>query len=443
MYKSEQLIERWKPVLDQEGLTPIKDPYKRAVVSILLQNARDAMIGERVANGELVLEAGPTVQTDGGVTYGTAGTIKGFDSVLLGMLRRSQPNLVAFDLCGVQPMKSPVSMIFALRARYVDDAAAANWSEALYNEADTSHSGTGTHTTDLEDAMFPLASRNSDFGIGTGMSTASAEALGVSGGTAWAEMGISIERTSVTALTRGLKAEWSTELQQDLQNVHGINAENELSNILSTQILAEQNREIIRLILKLAKAGAAVGTTAAGIFDLDTDSGGRHFLEKVKGLMYQIEREANVIAKETRRGRGNKILCSSDVASALSIAGLIDSSGLKDNLKVDDTGNTYVGVLNNRFDVYVDPYYSSAATANFFVVGYKGPNAIDAGLFYCPYVPLQVTKVTDPSTMQPKMGFKTRYGIAANPFACTTPGHTGIETGYNCYYRAVQVNNIL
>lgn len=441
---SNTLVNKWAAVLDHEGLPKIKDEYRKIVTAQLLENTEIELLQSRSGMTNLN-ESNPTMTTDGGITYASTGTIKGFDSVLMGLVRRNAPNLMAYDLCGVQAMKTPASMIFALRSRYVDNATKASWTEALFNEADTSYSGTGTHGADLADAIFPLDSRSTDLTFGTGMATDDAESLGASGGTAYKEMGISIEKVTATAKSRALKANWSIEIQQDLQNVHGENAQNILSNMLSTEIVAEQNRELARLLYKVAKKGCATGQVAtAGTFDLDVDSGGRWFKEKIIGLMYQIDREANVIAKETRRGRGNIVVCSSDVASALAMAGLVDNAGLKsENLKVDDTGNLYCGVLNSKYDLYIDPYYNASAVTQFVLIGYKGPTAEDAGIFYCPYVPLTMTgPVTDPATLQQVIGFKARYAIVANPFAAAE-GSSGLSVGANVYYRIFGVSNII
>jgi hypothetical protein len=347
-----------------------------------------------------------TNQVGAGVTYTGNANLKGYDPILIAMVRRLMPNLVAFDLCGVQPMSAPVGLIFALKSRYTSQAG----DEALFQEAKTQYAGTGVHSAPL-DPFDPALS------TGRPMSAAAGEQLGVLGGTAIAEMAFSIDRVSVTAKTRALKAEFTIELQQDLKAIHGLDAETELANILSNEINAEINREVIRTIYLIAVAGAQQNVTVPGEFDVNLDSNGRWLVEKFKGLMYQLERDANQIAKETRRGKGNIVLTSSDIASALSMAGLLDNAtNLKDNLKVDDMGNTFVGTLNGRLDVYIDPYSITGST-NFYVVGFKGKNAYDAGLFYCPYVPLQLVKALDPNTFQPKIGFKTRYGLVSNPFS--------------------------
>jgi hypothetical protein len=355
------------------------------------------------------------------------------------------PSLIAYDICGVQPMTGPTGLIFAMKARYTSQAG----TEALFNEADTKFSGTGTHTG--SDVLKALSAAN--FSTGTGMATATAEALGDSAANAFAEMAFSIDKATVTAMSRALKAEYTMELAQDLKAIHGLDAETELANILSSEILAEINREVVRTIYRNSKQGAARDTTAAGIFDLNTDSNGRWSVEKFKGLMFSIERDANVIARDTRRGKGNIILCSADVASALTMAGLLDyTSGLSDNLNVDSTGNTFAGTLNGRFKVYVDPYMnmgvpysgSGASTNQYYVVGYKGTSPYDAGLFYCPYVPLQMVRAVGENSFQPKIGFKTRYGLQVNPFAESSAATSGSGTvDANVYYRRVQIANLM
>ena len=365
------------------------------------------------------------------------GQFAGFDPILISLVRRTLPNLMAYDVCGVQPMTGPTGLIFALSAQYAPDGANTTpRTEALYDEADTDYSGTGTH------------SGNSQTGNrGTGMTTAAAEALGDNPGTNdIAEMAMKIEKVTVTAKSRALKADYSLELAQDLKAVHGLDAEAELSNILAAEILAEINREVIRAINKTGVAGSQSGTTTAGTFDLDTDSSGRWSVEKFKGLMFHIEREANKVAKDTRRGKANLIICSSDVASALQMAGVLDyTPALNSNsLAVDDTGNTFAGVLNGRYRVYIDPY----ATTNYMNIGYKGSGAFDAGIFYCPYVPLQMVRAVDQDTFQPKIGFKTRYGLVENPFAHSVEGTPAVSdgaltNGTNAYYRVSTVSNLL
>jgi hypothetical protein len=347
------------------------------------------------------------------------------------MVRRSMPNLIAYDICGVQPMTGPTGLIFAMRPKYVENNALA--ADAFYNEANTAFSGdkAGAHTGNIPDVLQ----------TGTAMSTTNAEKLGSDGNPAFAEMGFEIEKVVVTAQTRALKAKYSVELAQDMKALHGLDAETELATILSTEVLAEINREIIRSIYTVAKPGAQTGTAAAGTFDLDLDSNGRWSVEKFKGLMFQIEREANAIAKETRRGKGNFIICSSDVASALAMAGILDyNPALQNNLQVDYTGNTFAGILNGKYKVYIDPY----ATGDYFTVGYKGVNSYDAGIFYAPYVPLQMYKQMDDQSFQPKLGFKTRYGLVANPFAeGAEKGQGALNANRNVYFRKVKVANIL
>ena len=421
-----QLMEKWAPVLNHEGSNPIQNQYKREVTAVLLENQEREMAKQQDA----LFEAAPTNSVG---SYPDAGGIAKFDPVLISLVRRAMPQLIAYDIAGVQPMTQPTGLIFAMKSRYATQGG----NEALFNEADTDFSGTGTHSGA---AAFAGADTN-----GTGLATATAEAMGTSGGTAFGEMAFSIEKTSVVAKTRALKAEYSVELAQDLKAVHGLDAEGELSNILSTEILAEINREVVRTVYNTAKPGAQVGTATAGTFDLDVDSNGRWSVEKFKGLMFQIEREANAIGQQTRRGRGNFIITSADVASALAMAGVLDySSGLsgKNNLNVDDTSTTFAGVLNGKYKVYVDPYTSNVSATQFFVVGYKGQSAFDAGLFYCPYVPLQMVRAVDPNSFQPKIGFKTRYGMVANPFV-SLDGTGGLTANENYYYRRVKVTNLM
>jgi hypothetical protein len=432
MTTRQKLMEKWAPVLDHEGAPSIKDNYRKEVTAVLLENQEREMQKQ----SEALFEAAPANAVG---SYGDTNGFAKFDPVLISLVRRAMPQLIAYDVAGVQPMTQPTGLIFAMKSRYSTQGG----TEALFNEADSDFSGTGTHSGAY------------DFGgsetTGTGLATADGERLG-QGGTgdgSFGQMAFSIEKTSVTAKTRALKAEYSIELAQDMKSVHGLDAEGELSNILSTEILAEINREVIRTIYKTAKAGAAVGTTTAGTFDLDTDSNGRWSVEKFKGLMFQIEREANAIGQQTRRGRGNVIITSADVASALAMAGVLDySSALNgmNNLTVDDTSTTYAGVLNGKYKVYVDPYTSNVSNTQFFVVGYKGQSAFDAGLFYCPYVPLQMVRAVDPNSFQPKIGFKTRYGLVANPFVNLDDGTSGqdnLTANANYYYRRVKVTNLM
>jgi hypothetical protein len=444
MYLSEDLQKKWAPVLEHADLPKISDPYKRAVTALVLENQVQAMAKE---NGYLT-EASPTNSAGtGGFGSGAlaTGAVAGFDPILISLVRRSLPNLIAYDICGVQPMTGPTGMIFAMRSIYGTNTQPSGTNEAFYNEANTNFSAAGASLAQQTLAM-KSATTDRPFGVfdantSTGLSTASGE------GDALQEMGFSIEKVTVTAKTRQLKAEYSMELAQDLKAVHGLDAETELSNILSSEILAEINREVLRTIYVTAKVGAQVGTTLPGTFDLDTDSNGRWMVEKVKGLAFQIEREANTIAKTTRRGKGNVLICSSDVASALAMAGILDyQSALQSqvNLTVDDTGNTFAGTLFGRIKVYIDPYFPAGATSEFAVIGFKGSNAYDAGLFYCPYVPLQMVRAVDTNNFQPKIGFKTRYGLVANPFAQgTTQGSGAITAMSNNYYRAFKVSNIM
>jgi len=434
----QRLVEKWEPILAHDSFSPITDKHKKAVTATILENTEKALQqeGDLSANmTSLLSEASPTnaAGADGFSGLATAaGPTAGYDPVLISLVRRAVPNMIAYDICGVQPMTGPTGLIFAMRARYDSQAGA----EAFYNEADTGHAGTGTHAQTLPHAA-PTT--------GTGLDTGAAEALGDGVGAGYAEMAFSIEKVTVSAKTRALKAEYTTELAQDLRAVHGLDAESELANILQSEILTEINREVVRTIYLTAEAGAATAATP-GTFDLDVDANGRWSVEKFKGLMFQIEQEANAIAKGTRRGKGNIVICSSDVASALQMAGVLDyAPALNSNtLDVDDTGNTFAGVLNGRFRVYVDPF----AGANYLVVGYKGSSAFDAGLFYCPYVPLQMVRAVGENSFQPKIGFKTRYGMVANPFA---EGHVAsgnsaalgrLDAGVNKYYRKVIVSNL-
>jgi hypothetical protein len=441
MYLSESLQSKWQPVLEHADLPAIKDPYKKAVTAVVLENQVQAMQKE----AGILNETAPTNSAGTGGFGGSAtatGPVAGFDPILISLVRRSLPNLIAYDVCGVQPMTGPTGLIFAMRSTYGTSRTVAN--ESFYSEANTAWSGTGSHDAITLASDTSTGSDNvftSGMATGSGLATATAEDLTPN------EMGFMIEKVSVTAKTRALKAEYSMELAQDLKAVHGLDAETELANILSAEILAEINREVLRTIYTSAKVGAQVGTTTTGTFDLDTDSNGRWMVEKIKGLAFQIEREANTIAKQTRRGKGNTLICSSDVASALAMAGLLDyQSALNSqvNLTVDDTGNTFAGTLFGRIKVYIDPYFPVSSTAEFAVVGYKGSNAYDAGLFYCPYVPLQMVRAVDTNNFQPKIGFKTRYGLVANPFANgSTQGSGAISAMSNVYYRGFKVANIM
>lgn len=444
MFLSEQLQKKWAPVLEHADLPKITDPYKRAVTAVVLENQIQAM----QKDAGILNEASPTNSAGtggfGGADAQNAGPVAGFDPILISLVRRSLPNLIAYDICGVQPMTGPTGMIFAMRSMYATDRSTATGSEAFYGEANTAHSGASA--TVQQTLGVKASTSDRPFGV-FDANTAGAMATSVAEGLTPLEMGFSIEKVTVTAKTRALKAEYSMELAQDLKAVHGLDAETELSNILSSEILAEINREVLRTVYTVAKVGAKVGTTTVGTFDLDTDSNGRWMVEKVKGLAFQIEREANQIAKLTRRGKGNTLICSSDVASALAMAGLLDyQSALSSqvSLQVDDTGNTFAGTLFGRIKVYIDPYFPTASTSEFAVVGYKGSNAYDAGMFYCPYVPLQMVRAVDTNTFQPKIGFKTRYGLVANPFAeGTNAGNGALTATSNNYYRAFKIQNIM
>ena len=427
MFNSENLQEKWQPVLEHPDLTEIKDNYKRAVTSVILENQEKAL----KEDAAFLAEAVPTN------SVGEAG-VSNWDPILISLVRRAMPNLIAYDICAVQPMTGPTGLIFAMKSRIGTMQGA----EALFNEADSDFSGTGTHAG-TNPAVLNDASPGT-FTSGTGMSTSAAEAKGDSGSNHFAEMAFSIEKATVTATSRALKAEYTMELAQDLKAIHGLDAETELSNILSSEILAEINREVVRSIAKAAKVGAQTDTTTAGIFDLDTDSNGRWSVEKFKGLMFQIERDANVIAQETRRGKGNILITSSDVASALQMAGVVDyTPALNNNLQIDDAGNTFAGVMNGRYRVYIDPYFANAAAKQYYVVGYKGTSPYDAGVFYCPYVPLQMVRAVGENTFQPKIGFKTRYGLAQNPFATADATDVSLGSNDNVYYRRVQVTNLM
>ena len=427
---NEELQTKWSPVLDHPELAKISDPYKKAVTAIVLENQQNAMDSDR-----------QSMLTEG--TPGNLGAgISNFDPILISLVRRALPNLIAYDVAGVQPMTGPTGLIFALRSRYGDQTG----SEAFYNEANTIFSGivgnsaaSGTSNTAVGTSG-PVA--NTVFDSGTGMSTATGEVLDA----AFAQMSITIDKVQVLAKTRALKAEYSLEMAQDLKAIHGLDAETELSNVLSTEILAEMNREVIRTIYTVAKAGAQFGTVTTGVFDLDTDSNGRWSVERFKGLIYHIEREANQIAKATRRGKGNILIVSSDVASALAMAGVLQyTPALSADLQVDDTGNTFAGLLHGRIKVYIDPYFGgSANNVELCTVGYKGTSPYDSGLFYCPYVPLQMVRAVDPGTFQPKIGFKTRYGLVANPFAEGLNQGTGLlNARSNNYYRIFAVKNLM
>ena len=472
MFQSEQLQEKWSPLLDYDGLDPIKDTHRRAVTAVLLENQEKFLREEQAfSQGINLMEAPTNAAGTGGFTGSAtdAGPVAGFDPVLISLIRRAMPNLVAYDLAGVQPMNGPTGLIFAMRSRYENQSG----DETFFDEVDTAFSGqnkNGDLTAGFADAAVGLgtntqrgdnpavlnpvgtASTNTaQYTAGGGMTTGEAESLDGSGNAAFNQMAFSIEKVTVTAKSRALKAEYSLELAQDLKAIHGLNAEAELANILSTEILAEINREVIRTIYMTAEQGAAQNTATSGVFDLDIDSNGRWSVEKFKGLLFQIERDANAIAQRTRRGKGNIIMCSADVASALTMAGVLDyTPALNANLNVDDTGNTFAGVLQGKYRVYIDPYSSNLTSANaangnqYYVVGYKGTSPYDAGLFYCPYVPLQMVRAVGENTFQPKIGFKTRYGMVANPFAeGTTVGAGRLRVNSNRYYRRVAVKNLM
>jgi len=463
MFLSESIQNKWQPVLDHPDLPKIGDSYKRAVTSVVLENQEKSL----KEDAQFMSESAPA--------NATGSSIQNWNPILISLVRRAMPNLIAYDICGVQPMSGPTGLIFAMRSRFSTQGG----TEALFNEADSDFSGrnaagsstntgfsqtaqSGENPAVLNDAPIPGAGPN--YTTGTGMTTAAAEALGDASGNSFAEMAFSIEKSTVTAKSRALKAEYTMELAQDLKAIHGLDAETELSNILSAEILAEINREVVRSIYRGAEVGAAdndnsdaaINTTTAGIFDLDTDSNGRWSVERFKGLMFQVERDANTIAQRTRRGKGNIIICSSDVASALQMAGVLDyTPALNNNLNVDDTGNTFAGVLNGKYKVYIDPYAANLASnaspaKQYYVVGYKGTSPYDAGIFYCPYVPLQMVRAVGQDSFQPKIGFKTRYGLVANPFAGSDVTGTGSITAdgltalsSNRYYRRVQVANIM
>ena len=469
MFQSEHLQEKWAPLLNHEGCDKISDPHRRAVTAVLLENQEKFLREQSSFEHGGMLTEQPNINTDpsgtgnAGFSGSGASPVAGFDPVLISLIRRSMPNLVAYDLAGVQPMSGPTGLIFAMRSKYTSQN---NANEAFFDEADTSFSGqnagrnllpvnsdpnAGLGTTAAQNGPNPAAlnptgtASSTAYNVGQGMTTQAAEALNGTGDGAFNQMAFSIEKVTVTAKSRALKAEYSLELAQDLKAIHGLNAEAELANILSTEILAEINREVIRTIYKIAEPGAATNVATAGEFDLDIDSNGRWSVEKFKGLLFQIERDANAIAQRTRRGKGNIIMCSADVASALTMAGVLDyTPALNANLNVDDTGNTFAGVLMGKFRVYIDPYSANVSANQYYVVGYKGSSPYDAGLFYCPYVPLQMVRAVGENTFQPKIGFKTRYGLTANPFAeGTTAGAGRLRVNSNRYYRRVTVKNLM
>jgi len=467
MFNSTALQKKWAPLLEADGLDTIKDSHRRAVTAQLLENQERFLREERA----FLTEAPPTINTDPsstgnpGFSGSATAPVAGFDPVLISLIRRAMPNLVAYDLAGVQPMNGPTGLIFAMRTRYDNQSG----TEAFFNEPDSSFSAQnsaasltqGDYTGGVDDGIsvgFGTTAQSGtnpsilnggagrDYNVGQGFSTQALEALGDnSTSNDFREMAFSIEKVSVTAKSRALKAEYSLELAQDLKAIHGLDAEAELANILSTEILAEINREIIRTLYKVAEPGAQTNVATAGVFDLDVDSNGRWMVEKFKGLMFQLERDANAIAQRTRRGKGNIILCSADVASALAAAGQLDyTPALSANLQVDDTGNTFAGTLNGRFKVYIDPFAANLSADQYYVMGYKGSTPYDAGIFYCPYVPLQMVRAVGQDTFQPKIGFKTRYGMVANPFAeGTAVGAGRIAENTNRYYRRVKVQNLM
>jgi hypothetical protein len=437
MFLSENLQTKWQAILEHPDLPEIKDSYKKAVTSVLLENQEKSLREERSA----LFEAAP------GNNISASGGIDKYDPIMIGLVRRAMPNLMAYDICGVQPMTGPTGLIFAMRSMYGTERANVGAgggtarAEALFNEANTGYSGSATSGAGNN----PVSGT---YNTGTGTTTATAEAQGTQGGQAFNEMSFSIDKTTVTAKSRALKAEYTVELAQDLKAIHGLDAEAELSNILSQEFMFEINREVVRTIYKVAKPGSPA-TATAGTFDLDVDSNGRWSVERFKGLLFNIERDANHIAQDTRRGKGNFIVCSADVASALAMSGVLDyAPALSTGLNVDDTGNTFAGVLNGRYRVYIDPYSANLGDASqFYMVGYKGASPYDAGMFYCPYVPLQMVRAVDPNSFQPKIGFKTRYGLIANPYVTTTAGGANdadtFTANRNQYYRRTQVLNLM
>ena len=426
MYLAEGLQKKWAPVLEHPDMPEISDPYKRAVTAILLENQEKALAEEGGSTQGLLQEAVPVNSTDS--TYQTYQ-----DPILISMIRRSMPNLIAYDVCGVQPMTGPTGLIFAMRAKYSTQSG----TEALVDESDTSFTSSGSHINSGTAGVTGAQGGSPALTLIQGLATATGEALGDS--PEFAEMAFAIDKVTVTAKSRALKGEYTMELAQDLKAVHGLDAETELANIISQEVLAEINRETMRTIYFTANHGAQHNTSTAGVFDLDVDSNGRWSVEKFKGLMFQIERDANAVAEKTRRGKGNVIICAPDVASALSMGGVLDSSTA---LNVDSTGNTFVGTLGGRYKVFIDPYANASAT-NFYVVGYKGSSAYDAGIFYCPYIPLQMVRAVGENSFQPKIGFKTRYGMVSNPFANSTGNGVVTTANDNYYYRIVRVDNLM
>jgi hypothetical protein len=446
MFQTEHLQEKWQPVLEHPDLPTIEDSYKRAVTTLILENQEAALKEDK----QFLNEAAPVNAMSGG-------QMDTWDPILISLVRRAMPNLIAYDVCGVQPMTGPTGLIFAMRSSFTSqDGAEALVDESMPDISNQNAAGTigggDVGATETNPAVLNDSPSAGTYTSATGMTTAQAEALGDSATNAFAEMAFSIEKSTVTAVSRALKAEYTMELAQDLKAIHGLDAETELANILSSEILAEINREVVRSLYVTAVAGAQVNTTTAGIFDLDTDSNGRWSVEKFKGLMFAIERDANAIGQQTRRGKGNMLIVSADVASALNMAGVLDyTPALNNNLNVDDTSTTFAGVMNGRFKVYVDPYSANVAASQYYVCGYKGTSPYDAGFFYCPYVPLQMVRAVGESSFQPKIGFKTRYGLAANPFAAagavaagdTVNTDASLDANTNAWYRRVKVTNLM
>ena len=446
MFQTEHLQEKWQPVLEHPDLPKIEDPYKRAVTTLILENQEKALNEDKA----FLSEAAPVNAMSGG-------QMDTWDPILISLVRRAMPNLIAYDVAGVQPMTGPTGLIFAMRASFASqDGAEALMDESMPDISNQNAAGTigggDVGATETNPAVLNDSPSAGTYTSATGMTTAQAEALGDSAANAFSQMAFSIEKSTVTAVTRALKAEYTMELAQDLKAIHGLDAETELANILSSEILAEINREVVRSLYVTAVKGAQVNTTTAGIFDLDTDSNGRWSVEKFKGLMFAIERDANAIGQQTRRGKGNIIICSADVASALQMAGVLDyTPALNNNLNVDDTSTTFAGVMNGRYKVYVDPYSANVAASQYYIVGYKGTSPYDAGFFYCPYVPLQMVRAVGENSFQPKIGFKTRYGLAANPFAAagavaagdTVNSDASLDANTNAWYRRVKVTNLM
>ena len=446
MFQTEHLQEKWQPVLEHPDLPRIEDSYKRAVTTLILENQEKALSEDKAFLGETAP-----------VNAMSGGQMDTWDPILISLVRRAMPNLIAYDVAGVQPMTGPTGLIFAMRASFASqDGAEALMDEAMPDITNQNAAGTigggDVGATETNPAVLNDSPSAGTYVSATGMTTAQSEALGDSAANSFSQMAFSIEKSTVTAVTRALKAEYTMELAQDLKAIHGLDAETELANILSSEILAEINREVVRSLYVTAVKGASVNTTTAGIFDLDTDSNGRWSVEKFKGLMFQIERDANAIGQQTRRGKGNIIICSADVASALQMAGVLDyTPALNNNLNVDDTSTTFAGVMNGRYKVYVDPYSANVAASQYYVVGYKGTSPYDAGFFYCPYVPLQMVRAVGENSFQPKIGFKTRYGLAANPFAAagavaaadTVNTDASLDANTNAWYRRVKVTNLM